>query len=198
MTRVKISGKLRTAIIKDCRKKDLDPDRPASEQKVCLYTHSKPHRLLGRHPDEEAAKKQERAIQWRKHGKTEAPPKRIRVSGFIYEIFQEPDGHILYKDLHKPTDSKPLYAKAVEYKGARYELVEGASPSGRLGKEEQAEIWLGYASMYLDRYLSSLEGDETDAQTAARRMLEKAMTNADKFVQELVKDLNSCRTKLNG
>ncbi len=192
-------SKLRTAIIKDCRKKDLDPDRPVSEQKVCLYTHSKPHRLLGRHPDEEAAKKQERAIQWRKHGTTEEPPKRIRISGFVYEIFQEPDGHIVYKDLHRPVDSKPLYAEAtaaVLYKGARYELVEAASPSGRLDIQDQAAIWLGYAEMYLDKYLSALEGEETPAQKSARGLLEKAMDNAVKFTKALVNDLEGCRNKL--
>lgn len=190
---------LRTAIIKDCRKEDVDPGRPTSEQKVCLYTHSKPRRLLGRHPDEEAAKKQERAIQWRTHGaSTKMPPKRIRVSGFVYEIFQEGDGHILYKDVRKPLNSKPLNgeATAVLYKGARYELVEGASPSGRLKMEDQAAIWLGYAEMYLDNYLSALEGEETPSQKSARALLEKALSNAAKFTRAMAKDLESCKSRL--
>jgi len=101
-------SKLVTAIIKDCRKQDIDPDRPLSEQKVCLYTHSKPHRLLGRHPNEEAAKKQERAIQWRKHGEVKYP-QRIRVSGFVYEIVQEPASQAI---------------KYLKYKGAKYILVD--------------------------------------------------------------------------
>lgn len=54
-----------TAIIRRCPKKDKD-DRPAKEQKYCLY-NSKGDRLLGRHPSKEKALKQERAIQVRKH-----------------------------------------------------------------------------------------------------------------------------------
>ncbi len=54
----------RTAVIRDCKKKDFDPDRPASEQRVCLYTKDG-KRLLGRHPDEESARKQEVAIKAR-------------------------------------------------------------------------------------------------------------------------------------
>lgn len=54
-------------VIKPCRKQDLDPSRPKSQQKVCLYTKSKPRRLLGRHPSRPSALRQERAIQIRKH-----------------------------------------------------------------------------------------------------------------------------------
>jgi len=61
----------RIAIIKKCEQSDIDPDRPKSEQQVCLYAHPKTSaeekkghgRLLGRHPNEEAAQKQERAIR---------------------------------------------------------------------------------------------------------------------------------------
>lgn len=53
----------RTAIIKPCRQKDIDPGRPKSEQKVCLYSKKDPGKLLGRHPSEESARKQEVAIQ---------------------------------------------------------------------------------------------------------------------------------------
>ena len=59
---------LRTAIIKKCRKKDLDPNRPKTEQRVCLYSKKDPDKLLGRHPNEESAKKQEQAIQIHKKG----------------------------------------------------------------------------------------------------------------------------------
>lgn len=56
------------AVIKKCPEKDIDPDRPRSEQKICLYTHDG-SRLLGRHPDRESAMRQERLIQMKKHGK---------------------------------------------------------------------------------------------------------------------------------
>jgi len=52
------------AVIKKCRKQDLDPDRPKSEQKYCLYTADE-SRLLGRHPTKEDAYKQESAIRAR-------------------------------------------------------------------------------------------------------------------------------------
>lgn len=55
----------RTAVIRPCRKEDLDPDRPASEQRYCLYTKSKPTKLLGRHPSAADAEKQEAAIHAR-------------------------------------------------------------------------------------------------------------------------------------
>jgi hypothetical protein len=57
----------RTATIKPCRKEDIDPDRPRSEQRQCLYTKDG-KKLLGRHPSIESAKKQEAAIQVNKHG----------------------------------------------------------------------------------------------------------------------------------
>jgi len=63
-----------TAVIKDCRKKDKD-DRPAREQEVCLYTHDGKD-LLGRHPSEESAEQQERAIQVHKHGAAPARSSR--------------------------------------------------------------------------------------------------------------------------
>ncbi len=53
------------AVIKRCPKKDQD-SRPKSEQQVCLYD-SKGEKLLGRHPNKEKAKAQERAIQVHKH-----------------------------------------------------------------------------------------------------------------------------------
>lgn len=60
-------------IIKRCLKGDIDPDRPASEQEICLYSKSRDprtgkRRLLGRHHDREEALGQERLIQARKHG----------------------------------------------------------------------------------------------------------------------------------
>lgn len=64
-------GQLRTAVIKRCLKRDLDPKRPKGKQKWCLYTRGKKkgkRRLLGRHPSKESALKQEQAIQVHKHG----------------------------------------------------------------------------------------------------------------------------------
>lgn len=55
-------------IMKPCRKRDLDPKRPKSQQKVCLYSKKKPGKLLGRHPNRAAARKQEQAIEIRKRG----------------------------------------------------------------------------------------------------------------------------------
>jgi hypothetical protein len=51
---------IKTAIVKSCRAEDQD-DRPASEQKVCLYSHE--GKLLGRHPSKDSAVKQEQAIK---------------------------------------------------------------------------------------------------------------------------------------
>jgi len=63
----------KVAIIKPCEKRDIDPDRPLKDQKVCLYAHPKTPKekkkghgkLLGRHPNEESAVKQEKAIKAR-------------------------------------------------------------------------------------------------------------------------------------
>jgi len=54
----------RTAVIIPCKKEDFDPDRPKSEQKMCLYTKDR-KKLLGRHPDATSAKQQEKAIHSR-------------------------------------------------------------------------------------------------------------------------------------
>ena len=59
---------LKNATIRKCRKQDIDPDRPRSEQKICLYSKDG-SKLLGRHPTKESAEKQERAIQTRKHSR---------------------------------------------------------------------------------------------------------------------------------
>jgi len=56
---------MKKAVIHECRPSDQD-DRPADEQKWCLYT-SDGDRLLGRHPSKDKAENQERAIQVNKH-----------------------------------------------------------------------------------------------------------------------------------
>ncbi len=99
---------LRTAVIHKCRKQDHDPARPESEQSWCLYTHDG-KQLLGRHPTEESAERQERAIQVHKHGalnnqnkkatqmsSTETTPQMVRYAGHLYvraeeEIPEEPE-----------------------------------------------------------------------------------------------------------
>jgi hypothetical protein len=61
-------GHFQLGIIKACRKRDIDPSRPRSAQRVCLYTKKKPSRLLGRHPNRKSALRQERVIEMRKRG----------------------------------------------------------------------------------------------------------------------------------
>jgi len=53
-------------IIRECRKRDLDPERP--KRRWCLYSKKRPDRVLGRHPSRAAALRQERAIQISKRG----------------------------------------------------------------------------------------------------------------------------------
>lgn len=67
--RARLSGDYQLGIIKPCRKGDIDPKRPRSQQRVCLYTKRKPARLLGRHPSRASALRQERVIEMRKHGR---------------------------------------------------------------------------------------------------------------------------------
>lgn len=53
-------------VIGTCRKRDYDPKRPKSAQRVCLFTRNKPRKLLGRHPNLMSAKRQEVAIEIRR------------------------------------------------------------------------------------------------------------------------------------
>lgn len=61
-------SKLAMGVIRPCRKRDYDPKRPKKVQRVCLYTRRKPTRLLGRHPDQPSARRQEYAIKMRQRG----------------------------------------------------------------------------------------------------------------------------------
>lgn len=56
---------MEATVIRACKRKDIDPDRP--KHKVCLYTKSKPRRLLGRHKTLKSALRQERLIQMKKY-----------------------------------------------------------------------------------------------------------------------------------
>lgn len=67
---------MKTAVIHPCKPGDKD-DRPADQQKVCLYT-SDGSKLLGRHPSKEKAEAQERAIQVNKHASLRS--KTIRLA----------------------------------------------------------------------------------------------------------------------
>lgn len=58
---------LKTAIIKKCKKQDLDPKKAKKDQVWCLYS-KKSGKVLGRHSSEKGAKGQEAAIQIHKHG----------------------------------------------------------------------------------------------------------------------------------
>lgn len=78
---IPITADMRTAVIKECLEKDKD-DRPAAEQRICLYTHDG-KKLLGRHPNKESAEKQEKAIQVSKHGSV---PVLVRYKGVEYRL----------------------------------------------------------------------------------------------------------------
>lgn len=67
---------MKTAVIHECKPADKDDDRPADQQKWCLYT-SDGSRLLGRHPSKEKAENQERAIQVNKHSSLRARTIRL-------------------------------------------------------------------------------------------------------------------------
>lgn len=66
---MKTTVRVQMGVILPCRRRDLDPSRPRSKQRVCLYTKNTPRRLLGRHPNRAAARRQEAAIEIRKHGR---------------------------------------------------------------------------------------------------------------------------------
>jgi hypothetical protein len=61
-----LSEECQIGIIRICRQEDMDPNRPESEQKFCLFDHEG-KKLLGRHSNYASALRQERLIQWKKH-----------------------------------------------------------------------------------------------------------------------------------
>jgi len=91
--RVKRFRRPRIATIKPCRQKDIDPKRPKSEQRVCLYSKKDPTKLLGRHPDEEHARKQEQAIQISKRGGSvkEVNSQFLKEASIIWAVENIPD-----------------------------------------------------------------------------------------------------------
>lgn len=66
---MKIAARLQMGILRPCAERDIDPKRPRSQQRVCLYTKKQPRRLLGRHPNRASALRQEAVIEMRKHGR---------------------------------------------------------------------------------------------------------------------------------
>lgn len=90
-----------TAIVKECRKKDFDPKRPAKDQKICLYSKKDPNKLLGRHPSEEAARKQERAIHVNKKGSSQCTAGKVIV---IYPVGSKKKAHLYNKFNNLITD----------------------------------------------------------------------------------------------
>ena len=58
---------IRTATVRKCRKNEMDPDKPKSEQVWCVLTKDE-SRVLGRHPTKDKADKQLSAIEISKHG----------------------------------------------------------------------------------------------------------------------------------
>ena len=58
---IKFANILKESTIKECPEKDIDPDRPKSEQRWCLYSKDGDE-LLGRHSTKEDALDQEQAI----------------------------------------------------------------------------------------------------------------------------------------
>lgn len=74
---------LKTAIIKKCRKADLDPKRSAKEQIWCLYSKKNPDKLLGRHPSKDAAMEQEKAIHVRKGSTLSVVANKLRKLAYF-------------------------------------------------------------------------------------------------------------------
>lgn len=61
-----VRGTFQLGVIKACARKDVDPKRPG--HRICLYSKSRPGRLLGRHRSRASALRQERVIEMRKRG----------------------------------------------------------------------------------------------------------------------------------
>jgi hypothetical protein len=91
----------KTAIIKPCAKKDIDPDRPLSEQRICLYSKKNPGKLLGRHPNEESAKKQEAVIQIHKHAGLAG---KSLQTFLLYEVAKRVVNYVKGQKLRKPAE----------------------------------------------------------------------------------------------
>jgi hypothetical protein len=150
----------RTATIKPCRAEDKDPKRPASEQKVCLYTKDG-KRLLGRHPDKEAARKQEIAIKARggaltAHGgktvkKTAATLEPVSAAGiaeWLEWVVRTIGGDIdeelaeLFETGSSIDEIAALLQSDVE---AMYPLYEDSTP---MHDEDPLAFYLGVGDMY--------------------------------------------------
>lgn len=155
--------KLVTAVIRKCRERDHDPKRPDRKQKWCLYTHTG-KKLLGRHPSKSKALRQERAIQWRKHGTSSEELQTTRASATEEAL----------------TMANKETPQAVRYMGQLYVFAGDEAPMDDLGEmadmpdeeapdsemdEEMEEVDLvdalkGFWQTILDRLPDDLDVDE--------------------------------------
>jgi predicted nucleic acid-binding Zn-ribbon protein len=145
---------LRTAVIKKCREQDHD-DRPASEQRWCLYTHDG-KKLLGRHPSKESALKQERAIQVHKHG--EAAPSVVKYKGAYYHSVQA---------LQEDIDPSARIFRSDYYVSAKIQLTN-------------MDIWLQRAEKIFDALVAAPEMEKYDDK---RQAIDDNITKARKALK---------------
>jgi hypothetical protein len=141
----------KTAVIKPCQAKDKDPNRAASEQKICLYTKDG-KRLLGRHPSKEAARKQEIAIKM--HGgaivkKTAATLEPVSPAG-VTTWLEWIDNDDVLKDVTEAIEEgdslREIAELAEEDTEAMYPLYEDSTP---MHDEDPLAIYIDVGDMYV-------------------------------------------------
>ena len=138
----------RTAVIKPCRQKDKKGDKPLSSQKVCLYSKKDPTKLLGRHPSEQAARQQEKAIHVNKKGSAMLP-KTLVYHGATYKLAADPEA---YSD---STLNDTIVLEAERIVDAIY--ASGAvRPNWRLTKQSSTRV----ARSLVDHYYQTFVGYE--------------------------------------
>lgn len=152
-------------VIRPCKPGDLD-DRPLSQQRVCLYTRDG-KRLLGRHPDEASAAKQERAIMWRRYNpgiilnEPTEPDACIQVMSLIEADLLFKQGR--YDDVHAlislgdPGSGQPWFVEAAAEQGVealRLEFLDTKHP-GKPGAPDSEDMEI--ISDFLDEILPTLE-----------------------------------------
>lgn len=151
---------LKTAVIRKCREQDLD-DRPADEQRWCLYTRDG-QKLLGRHPSKDKALKQERAIQVRKHGAAQ----QLLFRGAVYRLVateldvglptgtQRQRRRVLIRSLVENADALGYMADSL----LTYLAIGRVEPGGRVSfKEEQLSFLARSLDSLTDKLKSNVE-----------------------------------------
>lgn len=95
----------RCANIKECKSEDIDPDRPRSEQRYCLYAKSN-GKLLGRHSTIDEAQKQEAAIHARGGNTMDTTSleqaELDALADRLEEIIADANDHLAHVDLPEP------------------------------------------------------------------------------------------------